>query len=546
VRALLIPLLKARWPILALAGGLSSLVGLITTFTLICLSQMLNGHVDAFNVTAFCLGVLVNFGVAFGSHRLLIGLTARVISKLTLLISKQILSAPMTTLEALGPDRLLTMMSQDTIAIGIAVQVLPALLSSAVVVLVCSIFLLLKSQLLLAVLVGSMVLTLLAIQVVSMRAHARERATRSAQDGLYQGFRYVVEGTKELKMNRGGREKFFAKELGHAARTAETTYIASTTLHGLATELGRASVLAIVGVLAVMGYVLDYPRETIATFGVVALYLSGPLSVAFTALPALARAAVAGQTIAALGEQLVPERVVLDAATPSLSIGIDLRGVGHSYSREDDTRFVLGPIDLSVRPRSILFVVGGNGSGKSTLVKLLVGLYTPEFGGIQVDGRPIGDAELAAYRELFSVVFADYFLPDRVDLDHAPQPTLRAYVEQLGLAARIPPAARSVSSLELSAGQRKRLALLQAYLEDRAVYVFDEWASDQDPSFKRVFYEVLLPELRSRGKAVVVVSHDDRYFGVADELVKIEDGAIVDRQQKPEERSIGGGSHQGL
>jgi putative pyoverdin transport system ATP-binding/permease protein len=544
VRFLLLPLLKARWPTLALAGALSSAVGVITTVALICLSAMLNGNVDAFNVTAFGLGVVVNFAVAFGAHRLLIGLTARVVSDLTLTISRQILSAPMPTLEALGPDRLLTMMSQDTIAIAIAVQVLPALLSSVIVVLVCSIFLLLKSQLLLGVLIGSMLLTLLVIQVVSARAHTRERATRQAQDGLFQGFRYVVEGTKELKMSGAGRERFLTNELGQAARTAEERYIASTTLHGLATELGRASVLAIVGVIAVAGYALDYPRETIATFGVVALYLSGPLSVAFTALPALARAAVAASSLESLGNQLAPEPAVVGAHTPSLAIGIDLTGVGHAYSREDDTRFVLGPIDLAVRPQRVLFIVGGNGSGKSTLVKLLVGLYTPEFGAIHVDGRPIGQGEIPGYRELFSVVFADYFLPDRVDLGHAHEATIREYVERLGLSARIPSPVTRVSSLELSHGQRKRLALLQAYLEDRAVYVFDEWASDQDPTFKRVFYEVLLPELRARGKAVVVVSHDDRYFGVADEVIKIEDGVLVERHQKPDRRALasaGGG-----
>ena len=75
--------------------------------------------------------------------------------------------------------------------------------------------------------------------------------------------------------------------------------------------------------------------------------------------------------------------------------------------------------------------------------------------------------------------------------------------------------------------QPKRLALLVAYLEDRPVYVFDEWASDQDPTYKDVFYRQLLPELRARGKAVVVITHDDHYFSVADRCLRLERGKLV-------------------
>ena len=69
--------------------------------------------------------------------------------------------------------------------------------------------------------------------------------------------------------------------------------------------------------------------------------------------------------------------------------------------------------------------------------------------------------------------------------------------------------------------------LLTAYLEDRAVYVFDEWASDQDPIFKELFYLHILKRLKERQKAVVVVSHDDRYFSAADRIVRLDSGKAV-------------------
>ena len=83
------------------------------------------------------------------------------------------------------------------------------------------------------------------------------------------------------------------------------------------------------------------------------------------------------------------------------------------------------------------------------------------------------------------------------------------------------------STTRLSRGQRKRLALVTAYLEDRPIYLFDEWAADQDPLFRRVFYQRLLPELKRRGKTVVAVTHDDRYFDAADQLIKLEEGKVV-------------------
>jgi putative ATP-binding cassette transporter len=69
--------------------------------------------------------------------------------------------------------------------------------------------------------------------------------------------------------------------------------------------------------------------------------------------------------------------------------------------------------------------------------------------------------------------------------------------------------------------------LLTAYIEDRPIYVFDEWAADQDPFFKRVFYYNFLPELKARGKAVLVISHDDRYYNVADRIIRLDCGSVV-------------------
>jgi putative ATP-binding cassette transporter len=209
---------------------------------------------------------------------------------------------------------------------------------------------------------------------------------------------------------------------------------------------------------------------------------------------------------------------------------VELAGVTHSYHQEnDDSHFMVGPVNLAFRPGEIVFLVGGNGCGKSTLAKIIAGLYPPEAGGIRVDGRPVTDANRDDYRQLFSAVFSDFYLFDSLlglngaNLDEQAQ----LYLRQLHLDRKVKILGQKLSTISLSQGQRKRLALLTAYLENRPFYLFDEWASDQDPEFKNIFYKQLLPDLKARGKAVLVITHDDNYFSCADRIIKLDYGQVL-------------------
>jgi len=210
--------------------------------------------------------------------------------------------------------------------------------------------------------------------------------------------------------------------------------------------------------------------------------------------------------------------------------------VTHTYHREQsEYNFVLGPVNLSLRPGELVFLVGGNGSGKTTLAKLLVGLYQPESGTICLNGQPVTDANREAYRQLFSVVFSDFYVFEQLLGLVTPELDTQAryYLIRFHLDHKVRVTEGVLSTTELSQGQRKRLALLNAYLEDRPCYVFDEWAADQDPLFKELFYTRLLPELQARGKLVVVITHDDKYFHLADRLLKLEDGRLDENPIRP-------------
>jgi putative ATP-binding cassette transporter len=234
-----------------------------------------------------------------------------------------------------------------------------------------------------------------------------------------------------------------------------------------------------------------------------------------------------------LGLSLAADGIVADSATsPATELPwgrLDLVGVSHTYTHElDGSNFTLGPIDLTLYPGELIFLIGDNGSGKTTLVKLLTSLYLPEAGEIRMDGTPINGNNRESYREHFSVLFSDFFLFDRLIGLDGPDLDRRAtdFLVRLYLDHKVTIEDGMLSNIELSAGQRRRLALLTAYLEDRSIYIFDEWAAGQDPRFKDIFYLQILPELKARGKGVLIISHDDRYYHIADRIIKLDDGRI--------------------
>jgi putative pyoverdin transport system ATP-binding/permease protein len=158
---------------------------------------------------------------------------------------------------------------------------------------------------------------------------------------------------------------------------------------------------------------------------------------------------------------------------------------------------------------------------------LLLGLHEPERGTMLLNGQPVTPPNITAYRTYFSAVFADFHLFQHLlRADEKLDARATEYLDMFGIAHKVNISEGKFSTIDLSTGQRKRLALVSAFLEDRQIYLFDEWAADQDPVFKKVFYTEILPELKARGKTVIVISHDDAYFHCADRLVKVADGRL--------------------
>jgi putative ATP-binding cassette transporter len=208
---------------------------------------------------------------------------------------------------------------------------------------------------------------------------------------------------------------------------------------------------------------------------------------------------------------------------------IGMRNVRFSFpSPEAGQGFSLGPATFELNAGEITFITGENGGGKTTLMKLLLGLYTPNSGNILLNGSPVTTDQADDYRQSFATIFSDYFLFDELRLPAGVQPEqVISYLERLEIAHKVTMKDGRFTTTDLSTGQRKRLALMHAWVEGRPFLVFDEWAADQDPAFRRVFYTEILPDLRRQGRTVIAISHDDRYFYIADKIITLHDGQVI-------------------
>lgn len=518
--------------VLIVVGGIVS--GLANVALLAVINRALAG--DRSSMVGLFIGLCVLFPLSrFISGSLLLHVSAQAVFEMRMLLSRRILAAPLRSLEHLGPHRLLATLTEDVPRITDALTFFPMLLMQISIVIGCLAYLAWLSWLALGVVLVFMVFGIVTYQLPVRSATRYLKVLRESFDGMLKGFRSVVEGNKELKVNRRRRDAFLEHELKHAARQVRHYSALNRTIFLGATSWGHVLFFVLVGVV-VFAIPTVRPLEVHVLSGYVLaiLYMTGPLNGLMESVPMLGTAVVAMEKVERLGLSLADTVTEAEqpAAVPAWSSWreLELCGVTHVYHSEaEDSQFTLGPIDLTIHRGELMFLIGGNGSGKTSLAKLVLGLYVPEQGEIRLGGERVSDDNREAYRQQFAVVFADFFLFERLlgsegdGLDEQ----AREYLRKLLLHHKVKVEDGRLSTLELSQGQRKRLALLAAYLDDRPIYLFDEWAADQDPEFKEVFYLQLLPELKRRGKTVIVISHDDRYYGVADRVVKLESGKLV-------------------
>lgn len=489
-------------------------------------------------VWAFIGLTLVRFTSGVAAEVLLIHLAQNAVLNLRMQLSRKILATSLRQLEELDAHRLLAALVDDVTSISVALINVPILCINFVVILGCLIYLGWLAWTVLLAVLYLMACGIITYQLVTTKGLNHLRLAREQWDRLVSHFHGLIEGAKELKLHRRRRAAFLTNLLQRTTAQLRRHNIAGMSIYTVAGSWGNLLFFVLVGLLLFsLPDLRDFDRRALTGYVLVLLYMMAPLSMTLNVIPTLARANIALKKLDTLGLTLalpVTDRELLAAEASSRQWScVEMSGVTVSYRREGEERsFRLGPLDLSFRRGELVFVVGGNGSGKTTLAKLITGLYTPEDGEIRVDGELVTEGNREAYRQHFSAIFTDFYLfesllgLDDPDLDLLAQ----EYLEKLQLDQKVRVSDGQFSTLSLSHGQRKRLALLAACLEDRTFYVFDEWAADQDPHFKEIFYETLLLELRAKGTTVLVLSHDEKYYRVADRIIKLDYGQLVFNQ----------------
>ncbi len=519
---------------------LATLAGLVAGATSAGLIAMTNDAISGndvsirWQIVIFAILGLLMLLANFASRSMLIQISQQAVMQLRLQLSERMLATPLRLLEKLGSPRLLVALSDDTFAISSALTIVPSLCSNLATMAVCLIYLGWLSMPVLLALLGFMLLAIIGYQRVAAIAQRYLRKARLEHDTLFKHYRSLTEGTKELKLHRDRREEFLKEILRSSAESCRHLNTTGMTVYAGAYSWGHFLFFVLIG-LALFGLpAAGYgDPKTLIGYTLIILYMKTPVEMILALLPMVARARIALQQLERLGLQLrsLPAEIVQNGQPQGYRspIFVVLEGITHSYRREgEEGSFRLGPIDLSFRSGEVVFLVGGNGSGKTTLAKLVSGLYVPESGNIRLNGITITDGLWDYYRQHFSAVFSDFYLFESFVGLAGPDLDIQAsqYLKNLELDHKVAVRDGKLSTTDLSHGQRKRLALLIAYLEDRPFYIFDEWASDQDPVFKQVFYKQIVPALKERGKTVLVITHDDKYFHCADRLIKLDFGRL--------------------
>lgn len=476
---------------------------------------------------AIWIGLLV---FSAGSSSFLSRLSANAMYQVRTSLIRRILGTSYEKLERAGTPRLYNVLTNDVSVISTTYSEAPSFVYNLILVVSCLTYLAFLSPKMFMALSVAIALSFVVSKFLIKRLSQRSRAMRESQDAMMEGYKGMLDGSAQLAVDASRKAFYYTHDLQEKAarlREDERGY----RLYG---DINRAVTAALIFLL--LGVLMEAGRRfgdhaLVMSYALIITYCAGPFANVLNLLQLFAHARVSIDKIEAL--QIDPESDAgMAAPTPPAWNTIRFSQVEFKYARaEGEEPFVLGPIDVEIRKGEVLFITGGNGSGKSTFIKLLLGLNEPCAGTVYIDGVPQAWTDRAGYRALFSMVLSDFYLFRQVLDEHgrpADDALVQGLLERFRLDAVVKVRQGVFDTVRLSQGQKKRLALVAAIAQNKDIYVLDEWAADQDPHYRKVFYEEIVPWLRQSGKTVVAVTHDDRYFHVADQRVDFEAGQVRD------------------
>jgi putative ATP-binding cassette transporter len=442
-------------------------------------------------------------------------------------------------MESIGRARIVAAITSDTAVLTQASNLLCFTIQGAVLIFFVAIYVAFLSLAAIAMTIVIVVAAATIFHIKNRRLAAEKQLAAEWERRLFDRLVDFLDGFKEIRLNSARSADLFDDAVD-VSRTAANIKIRSQA------ETFKLIVTSQVSMYVLLGAVVFIAPQFSESLGGASLtktttalmFVVGACFGLVQSIPVLLTANAAADRIAQLEATLraavgpLREREI---KVPKRFDKIEMRNIVFRYvDKFSDTTFQIGPIDFTLQSGELVFVTGGNGSGKSTFLRVLAGLYPPDSGEITLDGMRINDETRDAYRSLMSAIFFDNHLFRRLYGIPEPEPgEVDRLLTQFRLADKTSLSGGEFRTLDLSGGQRRRLALIVSLLEKRPILLLDEWTAEQDPEFRRKFYDELLPEMKQAGLTVVVITHDDRYLDELDlpaRRIRMDEGRIVEQR----------------
>lgn len=478
----------------------------------------------------FGAGIVLNLLLLARFSRRVLETFTRSVARVTERILDGMGQLDLEQFESVGKEEILSRVNEDASRIVMHSGVLIQALTAPPTILLSTLYVATLSVPAAVLALGAMVAIAALIANLNQKAMEQIRRDQAARLRMQEPIEDLLAGFKQLKQHRP-RSQAVAEVFEAEALSLKDSREAYNRDFFARDALGRQ---AYFGLLGIIGFILPKLVPAVASEAgqllIVTSYIFRPVTTMVMVVPLLARLGATWQRLTALAARLdamaVGEPGPVEPPPPFQQLTLDR--VTYRYpAHANRPGFSVGPCSLTLAPGEVVFITGANGSGKSTFVKLLCGLYRRHGGELAVDGQPVPVAPGSSWRGRFAAVFAEFALFERnYGLSDVDPQQVAALLQQLELGHKVRFAQGRFDTVALSTGQRKRLALLMALLQDRPIYVFDEWAADQDPHFREAFYRRILPELKARGKTVVAITHDDDAFDACDRRFHFHHGVM--------------------
>lgn len=483
----------------------------------------------------FALGIMIYVMAQKLVRTKLITLTNELIYEKRLDLLDKILNTPYEKIEQMEFERVQTTLNNDTEAISNHASILITGLTDSITLLCCLVYLGIINVYGLLASIAVILIAAGLYYVSGQSANKLWEQTRTIQNIFFRYINDLIGGYKELSI--GSKKRYqFREDMKESCKEYKSKRIRGGLKFANVFIIGELLFTLVIGAITFLFPLLfeDVQSDFLRSYVFVFLYMTGPIHTILNAIPNAVQMQISWKRIKGFTNDLIASEEDRSLVTGQLrfplELTLELKSVEYEYVGQDNESFQVGPINYQFKSGEIVFITGGNGSGKSTLAKLITGLYSSKKGDIFINQQKVSQSELGEY---FSAIFSDYYLFTKIyGLDCSEKENeIKKHLKILRIDEKLQIQDGEFSTTKLSTGQRKRLALLISYLEDKPIYLFDEWAADQDPEFRRFFYMELLPEFKARGKCIIAITHDDRYFHLADKVIKMDRGEIVQEKQ---------------